>query len=157
MAGKRGKDFKLYLNSDSPYDDTPTWVEVKNVKDLSRTLEKALADASTRANSYRMQVGTLKELTVEFNMVYDPSDTNQEILNDAFHGDDNVEVLILDGSISTAGSKGIRFMAQVTKFGTDENLEEMGMVPVALVPGYVTDNLPRRVIVDSPGSVADDT
>jgi hypothetical protein len=111
MAGKRGKDFKLYRNTDIPYDATPTWVEVKNVRDLSRGVEKALADFSTRAVDWRMQRGTLKELTVDFQMVYDNADADYDAFETAFYQDTMIEVLILDGPIGTMGSKGIRFMS----------------------------------------------
>lgn len=149
----RGMDFKLYLNTDDPYDNSPTWTEVTNVRDLSRKLEKALADASTRASTFRQQVGTLKDLTIEFGMVYNPSDTSQARFEEAFFTDEDLEILILDGPISTVGSKGLRMMATISQFGTDENLEDVGMVPVTIVPGYSTDNGPRRVEVTSPGSV----
>jgi hypothetical protein len=155
MAGKRGKDFKLYRNTDDPYDNTPTWVECKNVKDLKRGVEKALADASTRESDWRMQVGTLKELTVDFGMVYNPTDIHLQAFENAFYKDTDVELLILDGPIGTVGSKGIRFMSQVTKFPVDEALEDMGRIDVTVVPSYAPDNPPRRVSVVTPGSVTD--
>lgn len=153
----RGKDFKFYRNSDDPYDNTPTWTLVENIKDLTRNREKALADASTRASSYRMQVGTLKDLSVEFGMVYDTDDTDMIAFEDAFENDENVEILLLDQLISVTGARGIRLMAQVTNFGDDENLEDIGMVNVTMVPGFAPDNLPRRVHVVTPGSVVDVT
>jgi hypothetical protein len=155
MAVTRGKDFKLYRNTDDPYDDSPTWAEVENVRDLTRTLEKALADASIRGSSYRMQVGTLKDLSVEFQMVYDPTDPDWDAFEAAFDDDSDIEALILDGPISVAGSKGIRFMSQVSSFTTNEALEDVGLTDVTLVPGYAPTNLPRRVEVVTPGSVQD--
>jgi hypothetical protein len=155
MAVVRGKDFKLYRNSDSPYDNSPTWVLVDNVKDLTRTVEKALADASVRGSSFRQQVGTMKDLSLEFQMVYDPTDAALTAFEGAFYSDANVEMLVLDGLIATAGSKGLRFMAQVTNFSVNEALEDVGLVDVTLVPGYDSANLPRRVSVVTPGSVTD--
>jgi len=43
MSVTRGKDFKLYRNTDSPYDNSPTWSLVTNVRDLTRNVEKAMA------------------------------------------------------------------------------------------------------------------
>jgi len=155
MSVTRGKDFKLYRNTDDPYDSSPTWSEVTNVRDLTRTLEPALADASIRGSDFRLQVPTLKEFTVDFQMVYDPDDTHYDAMEDAFFANDGQEFLILDGSIDTAGSKGIRFQGYIGNFSVNEALEDVGLTDVSLVPGYFPDNLPRRVIVNTPGSVDD--
>lgn len=155
MAVVRGKDFYLYRNTDDPYDNSPTWGLVENVRDLTRNLEKALADASIRGSTFRLQVGTLKDLSIDFQMVYDGTDTDLIAFEDAYHTDEDIEVLILDGPIGTAGSKGLRVHAQVTNFTINEALEDVGLVDVTLVPGYRPLNLPRRVQVVTPGSVQD--
>lgn len=147
MAVTRGKDFKLYLNVDDPYDNSPTWEEVTNVRDLTRNLEKNMADASIRGSSFRLQVGTLKDFSVEFQMVYDPDDEHYARIEEAFFNDDDLEFAILDGPIDENDSGGIRFMAQVGNFTVNEALEDVGLTDVTLVPGYTPDNLPRRVIV----------
>lgn len=154
MAAVRGKDFKLYRNSATP--ETPTWVEVTNVRDLSRGLTKVLADASIRGSTFRLQLATLKELSIEFQMVYDQADASYVALEDAFFEDTSIDLAILDGSKDTVGSKGIRFMGQVSDFGTDENLEEIGQTNVTIVPAYetATANLPRRVEVATAGTIA---
>lgn len=149
MGATRGKDFKLYLNTDDPYDNAPTWVEVTNVRDLTRTLEKTLADASIRGSSFRLQVGTLKDFSIEFQMVYDPEDTEYARIEEAYFNDDNLEFLVLDGPIGTDGSKGIRFQGQVSSFTVNEALEDVGLTDVTIVPGYTPDNLPRRVEISS--------
>lgn len=155
MAVVRGKDFKLYRNTDAPYDSDPTWGEVTNVRDLTRNKTKALADASIRGSEYRQQVGTLKDLSLDFQMVYDPDDADVIAYEEAYEDDSNVETLVLDGPIDTIGSKGVRFMAQVTDFTINEALEDVGLVDVKIVVGYDSSNLPRRVHVTSPGDVVD--
>jgi hypothetical protein len=153
MAVTRGKDFKLYRNTDEPYDSSPTWSEVTNVRDLTRSLEPALADASIRGSDFRLQVPTLKDFTIEFQMVYDPDDTHYDAMEDAFFNNDLQEFVILDGSINTAGSKGLRFQGYLSNFSVNEALEDVGLTDVSIVPGYTPDNLPRRVHVVTPGSV----
>jgi hypothetical protein len=155
MAGVLGKDFKFYFNSDVPYDNSPTWVEVKDVKDVTRNLEKALADFSIRGTSFRLQKGTLKDLSIDFQMVHDPTDAAWIAFEGAFYTDADVEVLFLDGPIGTAGSRGVRFMSQVTKFTGNEALEDAGLDDVTIVPSYFPTNIPRRVNVVTPGSVVD--
>jgi hypothetical protein len=151
----RGKDFKLYRNVDVVYDSQPTWQLVTNVRDLTSNLEKALADASTRATSFRQQVGTLKDLNVDFQMVYTNTDVDVAAFELAFYNDSNMELLDLDGDIQTTGSRGVRFMAQVTKFTRNEALEDVGLIDVSIVVGYAPTNAPRRVHVTTPGTVTD--
>ena len=155
MSVTRGKDFKLYRNTDDPYDNSPTWSEVTNVRDVTRSLEAALADASIRGSDFRLQVPTLKDFSVDFQMVYDPDDTHYDAMEDAYFENEGQEFVILDGPISTVGSKGIRFQGYISNFSVNEALEDVGLTDVSIVPGYFPNNLPRRVHVTSPGSVVD--
>ncbi len=51
-------------------------VEITNVKDLTVSLEKAEADASTRANNgWRATVGTLKDASIEFTVLNKEGDS----------------------------------------------------------------------------------
>lgn len=155
MGATRGRDFKLYRNTDDPYDSSPTWREVTDVRDLTRGLEKTMADASIRGSEYKLQVSVQKDLSVDFQMVYDPDDVDVQAFEDAFHEDTDVELLFLDGPIDTVGSKGLRGMFQVSKFTGNEALTDVGLNDVTVVPAYFPTNLPRRVHVASPGSVVD--
>jgi hypothetical protein len=155
MAVVRGKDFKLYRNTDSPYDNSPTWSLVTNVRDLTRNLEKDLADASVRGSSFRLQVATMKSFSIDFQMVYDGADTDVQAFEAAYINDTDIEMLVLDGPIGTAGSKGLRFQGQVSKFTVNEALGDVGLIDVSIAPGYTPTNLPRRVSVVTPGTVTD--
>lgn len=155
MPVVRGKDFKLYHNTDDPYDNSPTWSEVTNVRDVTRGFEPAMADASIRGSDFRLQVPTLKEFSLDFQMVYDQGDTHYAAFEDAFFANEMREFVVLDGPISVVGSKGVRFMGYIGNFTVNEALEDVGLTDVTIVPGYSPDNLPRRVEVASPGSVED--
>lgn len=157
MSVRRGKDFKLYRNTDDPYDNSPTWGLVPNIRDLTRNFEKEMADASIRGSTFNLQVSTLKNFGLDFQMVYDTEDLDVEAFETCFFDDLLVECLALDGPIETVGSKGVRFMAEVGNFTTNEALRDVGLIDVSLVPGYSPSNLPRRVHVTSPGSVVDIT
>jgi hypothetical protein len=154
MPVTRGKDFVLYYNTGESY-VTPTWVEVKNVRDLTRNLESALADASVRGSVFRLQVPTLKDFSLEFQMVYDPEDDAFNDFEDAYFEDEEVEFLVLDGPIGTEGSRGIRFEGLISNFTNNEALEDVGLTDVTVVPGYVPENPPRRVSVVTAGTVTD--
>ena len=150
MSVTRGKDFKLYRNTDDPYDNSPSWSLVTNVRDLTRNVEKALADASTRAASVRQQVSTMIDVSIDFQMVYDGG-SDVTAFEDAFWESTDIELAFLDGLISVSGAKGLRGMFQVSKFTVNEALEDVGLIDVSVVIAYNTTNLPRRV--SSNGSI----
>jgi len=144
MSVTRGKDFKLYRNTDEPYDNSPSWSLVTNVRDLTRNVEKALADASTRAASVRQQVSTMIDVSIDFQMVYDGG-SDVTAFEDAFWESTDIELAFLDGLISVSGAKGLRGMFQVSKFTVNEALEDVGLVDVTVVPAYYPTNVARRV------------
>lgn len=144
MSAIRGKDFKLYRNTDDPYDISPTWSLVNNVKDLTRNVEKALADASTRVSSVRQQVSTMIDVSIDFQMVYDGG-ADVTAFEDAFWEETDIELAFLDALISVNGAKGLRGMFQVSKFTVNEALEDVGLVDVTVVPAYYPTNVARRV------------
>ena len=151
----RGKDFKFYRDTEA-YDPTgyftsSVWSLVKNIKDVTRNLETALADASVRGSTYKQQVGTMKDLSIDTQMVYDAYDDDLQAFENAFHLSENVPICVLDGDIETVGSRGIMLVAQVSKFQGNEALEDVGLVDITFVPGYDPVNLPTRVVVNSPG------
>ena len=150
MSVTRGKDFKLYRNTDEPYDNSPSWSLVTNVRDLTRNVEKALADASTRAASVRQQVSTMIDVSIDFQMVYDGG-SDVTAFEDAFWESTDIELAFLDGLISVSGAKGLRGMFQVSKFTVNEALEDVGLVDVTVVPAYYPTNVARRV--SSNGSI----
>lgn len=157
MGAVRGKDFKLYLGGQDPYDyDNPTWVEVTNARDVTRSVDASLADASIRGSTFRQQVSTLLELSTDVQMVYDTSDANMLAFQSAFYNRAPVLIADLDGSINTVGTRGIQYTAQVTKFTVNEALEDVGLVDITLVPGYDLDETAHRVIVNTPGTLTPD-
>jgi hypothetical protein len=151
MAAVRGKDFKLYRNTGNT--NTPTWTEVTNVRDVTRNLELALADASIRGSSFKQQVGTMKDLSLDTQMVYDQADAAYTAFEDSFFNATTLDLLVLDGSIATVNNKGLRFEAQVTTFSVNEGLEDVGLTDVTVVPAYSTTNPPRRVNVANANTV----
>lgn len=152
MAVTRGKDFKFYRDTNSPPTVTPTWVLIANCRDLTRNAETSLADASVRGSTFKQQVSTLKDLSVDFQMVYDGG-ADFTAFEDAFFTDGVIQVLLLDGPIATVGSKGLQFMAQVSKFTGNEALEDVGLNDVTIVPAYDPVNLPKRVHVVTGGTI----
>ena len=66
-------------------DGAGSWVELANVRDVTLSLEAGEADVTTRANSgWRAVVATLKEASVEFEMVWDTAAAGFGAVKDAY-------------------------------------------------------------------------
>jgi len=144
MGFTLGKDFKLYKSTsaltDSVTADQLTWNEQTNVRDLTRGLSKALTDVTTRGSGgWREQAGTLKEASIDLQILYDPDDSLFQSLRGGFLNDTEVTLAILDGDVSTGGTQGLVANFNVTNFPVNEELEERATVDVTIVPSSQTD------------------
>ncbi len=134
MGVRLGLEAKLYRNTAS---GTPTWSEVKNVKDLTLNLEAGEADVTTRGNAgWRATLAALKDASIEFEMVWDTTDAHFTAIKDAFFGNTAVEFAVMDGDITVVGSQGLRAIMSITNFSRSEPLEEAISVNVAAKPTY---------------------
>ena len=135
MGVKLGMEAKLYRN-DGDY-ETPDWVEMTNVKDLTLNNEKGEADVTTRKNNgWRATVGTLKDGSIEFEMVWDTEDENFTAIQEAYFGNTSIEFAVMDGDIEEAGSQGLRATMSIMNFTRNEPLEEAITVSVTAKPTY---------------------
>lgn len=133
MAAKVGLDAKLYRNSGTYA--LPTWNELVNTKDVTLNLEAGEADASRRGSGgWRETLMTLKDGSVEFEMVYDNTDAEFTALKNAFFNGDTVEMAVMDGDIATTGSQGLRATMSIINFSRNEPLEEALTVSVTVKP-----------------------
>jgi hypothetical protein len=128
-------DAKLYRNTGTYA--SPTWDLIGNVKDLTLSLETGEADVTTRGNGgWRATVATLKDGSLEFEMIWDTEDTDFTAIRTAFLGNTAVEMAVLDGLVATTGSQGLRASFMVTNFTRNEPLEEAITVSVSMKPTY---------------------
>jgi len=99
--------------------------EVTNVKDLTLTLEAGEADVTTRGNSgWRVTAPTLRECTVEFQMLWKPGDTAFEAIKTAYLSAGTVRLAPLTGAKGVADSEGPFGDFSITSFSRKESLEE---------------------------------
>ena len=145
MGIKLGMEAKLYRNTGTYA--APTWVELTNVKDLTLNLEAGEADVTTRGNAgWRATVATLKDGSIEFEMVWDTTDTNFTAIQDAFFNNTDIEFSVMDGDVASSGSQGLRATMSITNFSRSEALEEALMVSVNAKPTYAV-NAPEWMTV----------
>jgi hypothetical protein len=103
--------------------------EIKNCKDLTVSLEKAEADATTRDNNgWRATVGTLKDASIEFAVLNKDGDTAFATLQGLFMSGDPCDV-----GISDAGGT-LTLTCEVMSFNVNQNLEEVISADVTLKP-----------------------
>jgi len=126
---------------------TPTWVEITNVRDVTLNLETGEADVTTRANSgWRATAATLKEASVEFEMVWDTADAGFTAIKDAFFDGESIDLAVMDGDITQNGTQGLRAEFSITSFSRSEPLEEAITVSVTAKPAY-SQNAPEWMTV----------
>ena len=141
MGFKLGMEARLYRNTGTY--ETPAWTEIDNVKDVTLNLETGEADVTTRANNgWRATAATLKDGSVEFEMVWDTADAGFTAIQEAYFDNTSLEFAVMDGDIATSGTQGLRATMAVTNFSRNEPLEEAITVSVTIKPTYA-DNAPE--------------
>ena len=102
--------------------------EMGNVRDVTLTLEAGEADVTTRANlGWRATAPTLRECTVDFEMIWDPDDAGFTAIKNAFLSAGLIALRILDKS----GGQGPEGDFAITSFSRSEALEEAVTVSVS--------------------------
>ena len=148
MAGENftlGKDCKLYfgdtlLDGDTTTAATEDWSEIDNALDVNLNLSNGEADVTTRGNNgWKATAATLKEGSVEFEMLWKPGDAAFDAIIAAWLAGSEIPIAALDGAITTSGKKGLVSNCSVTNFSRSEPLEEAVKVSVTLKPSSFTE------------------
>lgn len=131
----------LYYNTGSYV--SPTWVLISNVADAKVLLDAEEAEATTRAGGgYKITEPGLFGLSVEYDAIYDGTDTVLLALRTACLARSSLEFLALDGLLATAGSLGVRFLGKVFGFSKDEALGAMTKVTPLKLKACLAPNAP---------------
>ena len=136
MSVKLGMDAKLYFCA-AGIGGSPVWTLLGNVKNVTLSLQKGEADVTTRANNgWKATAATLKEGSIEFEMVWDPSDAGFTAIKDAYFNNTIIGMAVIDGVITTTGSQGLWADCMITDFSREEPLEDAISVKVTAKPTY---------------------
>jgi len=136
MGIKLGMDARLYFCAGG-MGGGPTWTELTNIKDVTLNLETGEADVTTRGNAgWRASVATLKEGSIEFEMVWDTEDAGFTAIKDAYFGGTPIALAIMDGAVDADGSQGLWADFSIISFSRSEPLEEGISVSVTAKPAY---------------------
>lgn len=138
MAIRLGMDAKLYYKVGG-VGGSGSWQELVNVKDVTLNLETGEADVTTRGNAgWRATVATLKEGSIEFEMVWDTGDAGFTAIKNAYFANAKIGFAVMDGDITVSGSQGLQADFSITNFSRKEALEEALTVSVTAKPTYST-------------------
>jgi len=126
-TGMLGFDAKLYYGTVGATAAT----ELTNVTNVTLNLSKATADVTTRGGGgWRQKKGTLKEGTVEFEMVWDPTDPGFAAFFSAWNNNTGIAMLVLDAS----GGTGLDADFDVVDMTREEPLEDVIKATVKCEP-----------------------
>lgn len=142
---KLGLSAKTYRNSGTF--QTPVWTEITNIRDLTLSDSMAEADVTRRASGgYRETVPTLREASIDFDMVNIAGDPDLAALALAYSNKSVIEIAVMDGGITTSGSRGLRASCSVLKFERTQELENAQMISVTLKPSPAL-NPPSEMVI----------
>jgi hypothetical protein len=132
-TARLGKDCKMYRNTGTY--GTPVWSEILPVRDNTLPQADDEVDMSSRGGAGSKEIEpSLRDNSSEFEMVYDPADTNHAALQAAYIARTAIELLILDGNVATTGNQGLRATMKLSKFERKEELAGGVLVSVKVNP-----------------------
>ncbi len=138
MSLKLGMSAKLYFKTGGVA-AAGAWTELTNVKDVTLSLETGEADVTTRANAgWKATVATLKEGSVEWEMIWNTGDSGFSAVKTAFFSNAAIGLAIMDGDVTASGSQGLQADFSITQFSREEPLEEAIKVKVQAKVTYST-------------------
>jgi hypothetical protein len=107
------------------------------VKNVTLNLETGEADVTTRGNNgWKATVSTLKDASIEFEMVWDTSDAGFTAIKNAYFGNSAIALLALDKD--AAGGQGLDADFMITNFTREEPLDAAITVKVTAKPTLST-------------------
>lgn len=141
MALKHGIDCELLRNTATW--GTPTWVELTGVANLTPNGGWDAAEIGIRRS--RIKYGAKLRLDIGFSgrIICEDSDAGYTAFMTAFRSlTATMDLLILDGPITTVGSFGYRAEFQITAGAQDQPVDDVLYREFTAVP-YPTTNLPQ--------------
>ena len=145
MSNRIGLDAKLYRNTGTWA--VPTWVEITSAREVTLNLEKAMAEVMSRASQWKRVLPALKDASVEFELLYDGADDSFTAVKDAWLAGTHIDLAIMDGDITVAGTQGFRAEMHIASFSRAEPLEEPLTASVTVRPAADTTNDPEWMVI----------
>lgn len=134
MAAVLGLNAKLYIQTDGVA-GSDGWTELTNVQDLTLNLSTERADVTTRGNNgFKAEIATLKNASITFESVFDPSDATFGSLSAAWLAGTLVGVRALTGPADEQTTQGVVSDMSVLDFTQSQPLADKITVAIELAP-----------------------
>lgn len=127
-----GLECKLYRNTGTY--ETPVWSEIKNARDVTVPLTKGEADTSRRGSTWKTRKGTLKDASIDFQLIQDDGDAHFAALFQSYVAGTKVDILALNGDIGDDNAEGLRATCEVFNFQDAQALEAAVVYDVSAKP-----------------------
>lgn len=115
----------LFTAADAAAVTGATLTELTQVRDVTLNLTKATADVSTRGNNgWRATAATLKEASVDFEIVAKAGDAGVEAIRNAFMNNTEIPLVFVDDAIAIEDAEGPAGNWEVSQFNRTEALED---------------------------------
>lgn len=140
---KVGHKMKLYRNSGTV--ESPTWVEVAEIGDVSiPDLSRGMAELKRRGHDHTKSLPTLiQAIAVEFRMIHGLDATNFDAIRSAFFAGTTAQWAVMNGAIAESAenedNEGLVIPAFVEQFPWDQPLEDVSGHDVRLAYAYMED------------------
>lgn len=138
---------KLFRNSGTY--GSPTWNEIVSTRDITISDNYAEADVSRRGEGLKQTEPSLREITIDFEMVWDTADEDFAALYTAYAAKTLVELAYADGAIGTLGTvasggtadvQAFRVSCKIVKWEKSLPLEGAATVSITAKPCYTTND-----------------
>ena len=137
---KIGPKCVAYRNTavSTPY-ASPTWTAINNVRDASVAIPWDLVEASIRDTRVKLYHPTQIDFAVSLTVRCDDADAGYQALLAAAQEGTTIDMMILDGPVTTEGSAGVRSYFHVSLTGQPQGIGDVLYATFDLKPGFGLD------------------
>lgn len=132
MGYQVGRDFKAYYDATGV--ETPTWIEMTDIEDVTEENSKSTATIKNRASKYEKALAGQHTMSGTLKQTYDKTSTAQLALLAAYEGDTVFGLAIADGPIATSGTIAMQLDALITSHQRSQGIDDASSLENAFVP-----------------------
>lgn len=125
---------KAYLNTGTYA--TPIWTEIKQVGDIKHGDSRNMAKVKLREFAHELNLVGQRSIEISFDLAKNPGNTVWDAIHDAYKANPPVAkefLFMYSGDVASTG-EGDRLFCEIAEFGADQNLEDLCVNSVKLVP-----------------------
>jgi hypothetical protein len=134
---------------------SPTWTALTLVRDVNAARPWDFGDASIRASRVKLYHPTQMDFAFSMTMRCDDADTGYLAIDAAAVSGAQIEFLILDGPLTTEGTRGVRASFHISDTGQDQAIGNILYKNYELKAGFSTDAYPKAISVGASSALTE--